>query len=132
QQIIRSAGTAIGTLLEDGGAATLLSHGTTISTTILGSGSYNQVTDGFASATIISSGGLQDVVFGSASATVILSGGTEHVAPIFDPSHRPKSFNAVISGGEQDVSATGSAVGTIIYTGSEVVSSAGTAINTTV
>jgi fibronectin-binding autotransporter adhesin len=118
--------------MEAHGAAELGDNGTVISTTLTGSGSFQAVFGGgsYASATTISSGADQAVYYGTASGTVILSGGVEEVGEYNDPTARPKSISALVSGGEQDVRYYGSTIGTTIYAGSEVVSTGGTAIDT--
>jgi autotransporter passenger strand-loop-strand repeat protein len=119
--LVSSGGLAEATTISNGGSQTISAHGSDLGAIISGG---KQLDFGVARGAIVFAGSQVVQSSGVASATTMLSGGTETV------SAHGSDFGAQISGGiELDY---GLATGATIFAGSQVVESAGTAINTIV
>jgi fibronectin-binding autotransporter adhesin len=117
--------TSGGVVVLSGGTFDILSGGTAVGTTVNSGGSEIVSSGGTASNTVVSSGGSLVVLsHGFADPATIYSGGSETV------SSGGTDLGAYISGGIQIVS--GLVSGAVIFAGSQVVESAGTANSTTV
>ncbi|WP_289306684.1 autotransporter adhesin AIDA-I [Escherichia coli] len=126
-QIVNSEGTAINTLVSDGGSQHIRNGGIASGTIVNQSGYVNISSGGYAESTIINSGGTQRVLSdGYARETILNNSGRENV------SNGGVSYNAMINaGGNQYIYSNGEATAAIVNTsGFQRINSGGAASGT--
>ncbi len=128
-EFVSSGGTAVSTTVSSGGYEVVSNGGTATSTTLRDGGQELVYSGGTTSFTTLSDGGSQGVSSGgTAVSTTVSNGGAEIVYP-----GGTDSFTTVSSGGTESVEGSGIASSTMVRSGgSELVVGFGTAISTTI